>query len=149
MSEPQKEAFLQAFNEAFEENRLFFGVLGGIFSEGIDLKGNQVVGVIIVSVGLPQICLERELIHQHFNKDDLGYAYAYTYPGFNKVLQAAGRLIRSMDDRGIILLLDKRYQTKTYLSLFPEEWHNALPTSLKMIAQQLDNFYDISVEKKS
>ncbi len=149
MSEPQKEAFLQAFNEAFEENRLFFGVLGGIFSEGIDLKGNQVVGVIIVSVGLPQICLERELIHQHFNKDDLGYAYAYTYPGFNKVLQAAGRLIRSMDDRGIILLLDKRYQTKTYLSLFPEEWHNALPTSLKTIVQQLDNFYDISVEKKS
>lgn len=146
MNELEREAFLNAFNENPEENRLFFGVLGGIFSEGIDLKGEMVVGVIIVSVGLPQLCLERELIREHFDKEDLGYAYAYTYPGFNKVLQAAGRLIRSYEDRGVILLLDRRYQTKEYLSMFPEEWHHAKPTNLTMINAQLDNFYDISVE---
>lgn len=148
MNETERENFLEAFESAPEINRLFFCVLGGIFSEGIDLKGDQLVGVVIVSVGLPQICLERELIKNHFDQSQLGYAYAYTYPGFNKVLQAAGRLIRTMDDRGVILLLDQRYATRQYLGMFPQEWHDAQPTTLEQIDNQLDNFYHISVEKK-
>jgi len=147
MTENERESYLAAFQSEPDKKALFFCVLGGIFSEGIDLKGDQIVGVIIVSVGLPQICLERELIRQHFDHEGKGYDYAYVYPGFNKVLQGAGRLIRTMEDRGVILLLDQRYQLKSYLSLFPEEWHHAQPTSLNQIGAQLDNFYHISVEK--
>lgn len=148
MTEQQREEYLSAFEKNTDEKAIFFCVLGGIFSEGIDLKGDRLVGVIIVSVGLPQLCLERELIKDHFDQEDKGYDYAYVYPGFNKVLQAAGRLIRTMEDKGVILLLDKRYQTKKYLSLFPNEWHDAKPTTLSSISHQLDNFYHISVEKK-
>ena len=93
------------------------------------------IGVVIVSVGLPQLCLERDLIKEH-----QGYEYAYVYPGFNKVLQAAGRLIRTMDDRGVILLLDHRYLTKDYLTLFPQEWHHAQTTNLNKIDDQLSKF---------
>ena len=140
MTEQEREDFLQEFQTDPQKTKLFFCVLGGIFSEGIDLKGDQVIGVVIVSVGLPQICLERELIKEHFDSEDLGYYYAYVYPGFNKVLQAAGRLIRTMEDRGVVLLLDKRYLTKEYLMLFPQEWHHAKATNLKQISQQLTVF---------
>lgn len=135
MSEEDKENFLKAFETEQDKTKLFFCVLGGIFSEGIDLKGDQVIGVVIVSVGLPQLCLERDLIKEH-----QGYEYAYVYPGFNKVLQAAGRLIRTMDDRGVILLLDHRYLTKDYLTLFPQEWHHAQTTNLNKIDEQLSKF---------
>lgn len=141
MTEQEREIFLQEFQSEPDKNKLFLCVLGGAFSEGIDLKGDQVIGVIIVSVGLPQLCLERELIKQHFDNENLGYHYAYVYPGFNKVLQAAGRLIRTMEDRGVVLLLDERYASPTYLSLFPKEWHHVKETSLKMIEYQLDDFY--------
>lgn len=147
MSEDARESFLKVFTEKPQTNRLFFCVLGGLFSEGIDLKGDQVVGVMIVSVGLPQICLERELIRQHFDQDQLGYAYAYIYPGFNKVLQATGRLIRTMEDRGVILLLDNRYATQEYLRLFPEERTHARLIKLSHFDEALTNFYHISVEK--
>lgn len=147
MSEAKREEYLAAFQKNPDERMLFFCVLGGLFSEGIDLKGNQLVGVVIVSVGLPQICLERELIKKHFDEETEGFDYAYVYPGFNKVLQAAGRLLRQMDDTGVILLLDKRYQMSKYLHLFPQEWHDAKPTNLAVFRQQLTNFYGISVEK--
>ncbi len=153
MSEENRDAFLLEFQKEPEKSKLFFCVLGGVFSEGIDLKGNQVIGVVIVSVGLPQLCLERELIKVHFDKQSLGYHYAYVYPGFNKVLQAAGRLIRTMDDRGVVLLLDERYLSDTYLSLFPRQWHHAKTTSINEIQKQLsefaknDNEDTISVEK--
>ena len=121
-------------------------MLGGLFSEGLDFKGDQVIGVIIVSVGLPQLSLERDLIKQHFDQEDKGYAYAYVYPGFNKVLQAAGRLIRHEEDRGIILLLDERYQRDPYPQLFPSEWSNVRLTTLQTIEQQVSNFASIFIE---
>lgn len=148
MTEEEREAYLSAFAKEPDQKAVFFCVLGGIFSEGIDLKGNQLIGVIIVSVGLPQICLERELIRQHFDQAEKGYDYAYVYPGFNKVLQGAGRLIRTEEDRGVILLLDTRYQSRNYLAMFPNEWHHAQLTNLSMISSQVDSFYHISVEKE-
>lgn len=97
--------------------------MGGIFSEGIDLVGNRLNGVIIVGVGLPQIGLERNIIKDYFNNiGKNGYDYAYVYPGLNKVLQAGGRLIRTEHDQGTIVLIDDRFLTKKYLQLLPSPW---------------------------
>lgn len=122
MKEDEREVFLEEFNDN-GETMVAFAVLGGIFSEGIDLIGDKLIGAIIVGVGLPQICLERNIIREYFQgKNKLGYEYSYMYPGMNKVLQAAGRVIRTEEDRGIILLIDDRFTTYKYKQLFPREW---------------------------
>lgn len=119
MNEDERRDFLHMF-ESNEETMVCFCVLGGMFSEGIDLKGDRLIGVIIVGVGLPQINEETNLIRDFFQDElGLGYEYAYVYPGMNKVLQAAGRVIRSMEDCGVILLIDERYTSATYRPLFP------------------------------
>nr|WP_300002559.1 ATP-dependent DNA helicase [Tissierella sp.] len=121
MSEGMREEFLERF--AKEKDLVAFGVLGGMFSEGIDLVGDKLIGAIIVSVGLPGISFERDTIRDYFNETSRsGFDYAYTYPGINKVLQAAGRVIRTEGDRGAILLIDDRFGTNKYKRLFPEEW---------------------------
>ncbi len=123
MAEDEREAFLTAFNENSQLNRIAFATLGGIFSEGVDLKGDRLTGVIVISVGLPQLCFERQLIADYFDQMSLsGYDYAYVFPGMNKVLQAGGRLIRTETDRGNILLIDDRYLTNKYLRMFPKSW---------------------------
>ena len=120
MSEVEREDFLLRFNE---DNLIAFAVMGGIFSEGIDLTGEKLIGAIVVGVGLPMICFERDIIKDYFNHNmESGFEYAYVYPGMNKVLQAAGRVIRSPEDRGAILLIDDRYGSKRYKDLFPNEW---------------------------
>jgi len=120
MTEVEREEFLQKFDE---ENLIAFAVMGGIFSEGIDLVGDKLIGAVIVGVGLPQICFERDIIKDYFQHNlGEGFEYAYVYPGINKVLQAAGRVIRSPEDRGAILLIDDRYGTNKYLSLLPRQW---------------------------
>lgn len=121
MTETEREDYLHEFKE--DSETIGFAVLGGIFSEGIDLMGDRLIGAIIVGVGLPQICFERNIIKEYFNKNmDEGFNYAYTYPGMNKVMQAAGRVIRSESDKGVILLIDNRYATYRYKNLFPQEW---------------------------
>ncbi len=121
MSERQREDFLQEFNEV--DNLVAFAVMGGIFSESIDLIGDRLIGAVIVGVGLPQICFERNIIREYFDKImGEGFNYAYTYPGMNKVMQAGGRVIRSEDDKGVILLIDDRYRTNIYRKLLPQEW---------------------------
>ena len=121
MSEVEREEFLNRFDE--EENIIAFAVMGGIFSEGIDLTGEKLIGAIVVGVGLPMICFERNIIKDYFDHNiGEGFEYAYVYPGMNKVLQAAGRVIRSPEDRGAIILIDDRYKTNRYKSLFPNEW---------------------------
>lgn len=122
MADAEREAFLESFKP--ENGALVgFAVLGGIFSEGVDLKGDRLNGVIVVGVGLPQIGFERDLIKQHFSSTGKnGYDYAYVYPGMNKVLQAGGRLIRSENDTGMILLIDDRYLQQKYQSLLPDVW---------------------------
>lgn len=97
--------------------------MGGIFSEGIDLKEDRLIGVVIVGTGLPMVCTEQELLKGYFEKtNQKGFDYAYQYPGMNKVMQAAGRVIRTMEDEGIILLLDDRFLKREYQELFPREW---------------------------
>ncbi|WP_304970027.1 ATP-dependent DNA helicase [Romboutsia ilealis] len=123
MSEEEKEEFLSMFDEDNKETHVGFCVLGGHFSEGIDLTNDKLIGVIIVGVGMPQIGIERDIIKEHMKDSNKGFDYAYVYPGMIKVLQAAGRCIRTDDDKGVILLLDNRYSQRRYQSLFPYEWY--------------------------
>ena len=124
MTEEEREAFLQKFSPERTAERdtslVAFCVMGGLFSEGIDLTGNRLIGVIVVGTGLPMVCTEQKILQGYFEeagKD--GFAYAYQYPGMNKVLQAAGRVIRTASDQGVILLLDDRFWRREYRELFP------------------------------
>lgn len=123
MRAKEKEEFLNRF-EAFGERRLLaFAVLGGHFGEGIDLVGDRLSGVIIIGVGLPLVCPQREIMRQYFQeKFGDGFGFAYRFPGWEKVLQAAGRVIRDEEDTGFVLLMDERYKKPEYVSLFPEHW---------------------------
>ena len=123
MGDVERDAYLESFQSGGSESLIGFAVLGGIFSEGVDLQGDRLNGVLIVGVGLPQIGFERDLIKQHFSSTGKnGYDYAYVYPGMNKVLQAGGRLIRSEIDTGTIILIDDRYLQHKYQCLLPEVW---------------------------
>ncbi len=123
MTEEEREAFLAKFEEGQTETLVGFAVMGGIFSEGIDLKGDRLNGVVVVGVGLPQLNEERNIIKDYFTKSGKnGYDYAYVFPGMNKVLQAGGRLIRTEDDFGTIVLVDDRFLTPKYQQLLPVEW---------------------------
>lgn len=123
MSEEEREAFLLRFDRANERTLVGFCVLGGIYSEGIDLQGDRLIGTVVVGVGLPQIGKEQDRIRDYYNRNGgTGYEFAYQYPGMNKVLQAAGRVIRGEQDRGVVVLIDDRFNTPSYLRLFPEHW---------------------------
>ena len=123
LSEDERADFLARFDSSNTSTLVGFAVLGGIFSEGIDLKGDRLIGAIIVGVGIPKISLRHDLIRDYFNaKNGQGYDYAYVFPGMNKVLQAAGRVIRTETDSGIVVLIDSRYATAQYRGLFPAHW---------------------------
>jgi DNA excision repair protein ERCC-2 len=123
MSEEDRERFLQEFHKFRENTLLGFAVMGGIFGEGIDLSGEKLCGAVIVGVGLPKLCLERDIIQKHFaDENGLGFEYAYVYPGINKVMQAAGRVIRTETDRGVVVLIDKRFIQGRYSTLLPKSW---------------------------
>lgn len=125
MPEEERAEFLERFRENNPETLAGFTVLGGIFSEGIDLKGDRLKGSIIISTGIPMINLRQDQILDYYNNKGIdGYDYAYVYPGMNKVLQAAGRVIRTETDSGIVLLIDNRFTTKKYLEMFPNHWSN-------------------------
>ncbi len=141
MSENERQAFIKRFSEHRETGRNLaaFAVLGGVFGEGIDLVGDKLKAVIVVGVGLPQISPEREILQQYYTTQNLGgFDFAYLYPGFNKVLQAAGRLIRSETDTGLILLIDQRYERPDYQMLFPDEWVPVYCKNLKELNETLD-----------
>lgn len=124
MTENERDEIFKEFFET-KQTKVGFFVMGGVFSEGLDYIGDLLKGVIIVGVGLPLICLENDLSKEYFdNLYNDGFDYAYTYPGFNKVVQAAGRVIRSENDYGVVLLLDYRYRYKIYQSLMPTSWNN-------------------------
>lgn len=123
MSRAERESFIDTFREDEGKMRVGFCVLGGSFSEGIDLPGSRLIGTIVVGVGLPGFSSERNIIKEYFeNRYENGFEYAYTFPGMNNVLQAAGRVIRRDTDRGIVVLIDDRYGTPTYQKLFPSYW---------------------------
>ncbi|MCM1427151.1 MAG: ATP-dependent DNA helicase [Eubacterium sp.] len=159
MNERSREEFLSRFtgNEdcnlesvihmdiEVEEEKILLGfcVMGGIFSEGIDLKNDSLIGAIIVGTGLPQVCNEREILKKYFDGwGENGFDYAYRYPGMNKVLQAAGRVIRTMDDVGIVVLLDERFLNPAYQRLFPREWRNYEVVTMRQIAARVKKFWD-------
>jgi DNA excision repair protein ERCC-2 len=142
MSEPEREAFLQRFSRDNLQTLIGFAVMGGIFGEGIDLVGDRLVGAAVVGVGLPGICLERELIKHYFsNTLDAGFEYAYLYPGINRVLQAAGRVIRTENDRGVVLLIDQRYAHYRYKTLLREEWDPIRVQDAQQLADRLQDFW--------
>lgn len=158
MSEEEREAFLDRFRghadldlqqfihmDIEEEDHTLIGfcVLGGIFGEGIDLKKDSLIGAIIVGTGIPQVCHERELLKTYFDEHgENGFDYAYRYPGMNKVLQAAGRVIRTVEDVGIIALLDERFLQLSYRRLFPREWESFETVSVDSIAKRVERFWD-------
>lgn len=144
MDEKSREEFLQRFSSAGEEKSLLgFCVLGGIFSEGIDLKNDSLIGAVIVGTGLPQVCNEREILKNYFDgAGDNGFDYAYRYPGMNKVLQAAGRVIRTAEDVGVIALLDERFLNWSYRKMFPREWDEFETVTADRIAKRVERFWD-------
>lgn len=142
MSEAERESFLEEFQDS-GKTLLGFCVLGGVFSEGIDLLGKRLIGVIAVGTGLPQVSNEREILKKYYDgKGENGFDYAYKYPGMNKVLQAAGRVIRTQQDVGIILLLDERFGKKEYSDLFPVEWYDHKCCSIANFENLLKMFWD-------
>ena len=144
MTEEERDSFLQQFEKNSEGGKSLLGfcVLGGIFSEGIDLKNDSLIGAIIVGTGIPMVCKENELIKDYFDAiDGNGMKYAYIYPGFNKVLQAAGRVIRTHEDVGVVALLDYRFKNATYRELYPREWDNLEYANIDSIEEKIGEFW--------
>ena len=142
MTEEDREEFIKKFETTRGKTIVGLCVMGGIFSEGIDLTGESLIGAVIVGTGLPMVCTTRELIRQYFDKKDgSGFNTAYLNPGINKVLQSAGRVIRTNNDKGIILLLDDRFNLTSYKSNFPREWDNIALCSLENIEESVHNFW--------
>lgn len=159
MSEAKREEFLLRFRgnadcdlkehiafEIEEENDgilIGFCVMGGIFSEGIDLKHDSLIGAVIVGTGIPQVGCERELLKQYFDeRGDNGFDYAYRYPGMNKVLQSAGRVIRTAEDVGVVALLDERFLEYQYRRMFPREWESYEVVSVDTISGRVEKFWN-------
>ena len=144
MQEEEREKFLGRFDEIYDDQTLLgFCVMGGIFSEGIDLKNDSLIGVMIVGTGIPQVCAERDLLKQYFDeKGQNGYDYAYRFPGMNKVQQAAGRVIRTSEDVGIVVLIDDRFLTPACRRLFPAEWSNAQITDSREVGRLAEKFWN-------
>ncbi|WP_296141245.1 ATP-dependent DNA helicase [uncultured Anaerococcus sp.] len=141
MNEKETKKFLKQFDK--DSQKTAFVVLGGIFSEGVDLIGDRLIGSMIISVGMPGVSNERNLIKTHFDKlGEDGFDYSYTFPGLNKVYQAAGRVIRSENDKGIIYLLDDRFNSYKYKSMYPKHWKNK---GIKLVNEKSD--FDIKAEK--
>lgn len=141
-TEEERKHFLQKFMPG--EQKLGFAVLGGVFAEGIDLTGERLIGAAVISVGIPGISYERDLIREYFDaREKAGYAYAYLYPGLNKILQAAGRVIRTETDRGALLLIDDRYVKDPYPSLLPPHWTRIQTVSdHRQLGSQLQDFWN-------
>lgn len=144
MSEAEREWFLKLFDEGECKGSLVgMCVTGGVFSEGIDLREDRLIGVIVVGTGIPMICRERDILKSYFDgcgRD--GYAYAYVFPGMNRVLQAAGRVIRTNEDRGVIELLDDRFLREEYRLLYPREWKNIKTVTKSNVGSSLEMFWN-------
>ncbi|MCL2050898.1 MAG: ATP-dependent DNA helicase [Lachnospiraceae bacterium] len=144
MDEEKRERFLFRFSDQPAPRSLLgFCVSGGIFSEGIDLKNDHLIGAIIVGTSLPQVCPEREILKRYFDEQgENGFDYAYKLPGINKVFQAAGRVIRTREDIGIVALLDERFEQSQYRKLFPHEWQNIESVKIDEISSRVEKFWN-------
>nr|MCR5303375.1 ATP-dependent DNA helicase [Lachnospiraceae bacterium] len=143
MTEDEKTAFLAEFSALRDRSLVAFCVMGGMFSEGIDLRGSMLIGALIIGTGIPMVCRRTELLKSFFDeKGKPGYDYAYCFPGMNKVLQAAGRVIRTSEDRGVVALLDNRFLENRYIKLFPREWENWSRVDSGEIRNEILDFWD-------
>ena len=143
MGEAEKTEFLEEFEKERSHSLAAFCVMGGVFSEGIDLKEERLIGVIVVGTGLPMVCVEQEVLKGYFDEtEEKGFDFSYQYPGMNKVLQAAGRVIRTPGDRGVILLLDDRFLRRDHLELFPREWEHFQVVNRGNAARCLEDFWN-------
>jgi DNA excision repair protein ERCC-2 len=142
MDDKQRVFFLDRFNEHVRRTLVGFVVMGGVFGEGIDLKGERLTAAAIVGVGLPGISPERELIRDHFRAaGGCGFEFAYQYPGINRVMQAAGRVIRSDNDRGVVVLIDSRYGQHRYSHLLPVHWEITRTGNMPDFQRKLEEFW--------
>lgn len=142
MQEQEREEYLAQFEDVGKQTLLGFCVMGGIFAEGIDLTGERLVGALIVGTGLPQISYEKDILKQYYDeRQENGFDYAYRFPGMNKVLQSAGRVIRTTQDRGVIILLDERFCTNEYKNLFPREWSEYEICTRQNVQEVLERFW--------
>ena len=143
MDESARSEFLKVFKQQNDYTKIGLAVMGGIFGEGIDLAGKALIGVVVVGVGLPQVCLERDLIREHFDAHgDNGFDFAYRHPGINRVMQAVGRLIRTEQDRGVAVLIDQRYSDESYYALLPDAWPKEEIESSKELRAALQRFWN-------
>ena len=143
MGEAEKAEFLEEFEKERSHSLAAFCVMGGVFSEGIDLKEERLIGVIVVGTGLPMVCVEQEVLKGYFDEtEEKGFDFSYQYPGMNKVLQAAGRVIRTPGDRGVILLLDDRFLRRDHLELFPRGWEHFQVVNRGNAARCLEDFWN-------
>lgn len=143
MGEAEKTEFLEEFEKERSHSLAAFCVMGGVFSEGIDLKEERLIGVIVVGTGFPMVCVEQEVLKGYFDEtEEKGFDFSYQYPGMNKVLQAAGRVIRTPGDRGVILLLDDRFLRRDHLELFPREWEHFQVVNRGNAARCLEDFWN-------
>lgn len=142
MSDSEREDFLKEFEKKRDHSLVACCVMGGLFSEGIDLKEERLIGAVIVGTGLPMVCTEQEILKGYFDEEEQeGFAFSYQYPGMNKVMQAAGRVIRTAADKGIILLLDDRFLRNDYRELFPREWSDCSRVTLRTVRKKLEEFW--------
>ena len=142
MSEAERNEFLEEFDRERDHSLVAFCVMGGVFSEGIDLKEERLIGVIVVGTGLPMVCVEQEILKGYFDDtEERGFDFAYQFPGMNKVLQAAGRVIRTPEDKGLILLLDDRFLRRDYLELFPREWEHFQMVNRNNVSHCIADFW--------
>lgn len=142
MNENERESFLGNFREDSDGTLVGMCVLGGIFSEGIDLKNDRLIGVLVVGTGLPMVCTENEILKKYFEKKGKnGFDYAYRFQGMNKVLQAAGRVIRTAEDYGVIGLLDERFLQSSYTNLYPREWNDCKVVNINKVDEEIKRFW--------
>ena len=146
LDDAARAAFLEQFSPSPTKTLLGFGVMGGIFGEGVDLVGDRLIGCAIVGVGLPQVNPRQEILRRYYDEaGGTGFDYAYRFPGMNKVLQAAGRVIRTSEDKGVVLLLDDRFARAEYTRLFPRHWHQLqYLRSTTELEQQLATFWALN-----
>ena len=146
--ESAQQQFLSQFFDA--EGQLGFAIMGGRFAEGIDYRGDALIGAIVVGVGLPQASSEQQLIQQDFDALQLdGFDYAFRFPGLIRVKQSAGRVIRGDQDQGIVVLLDRRFQQPGYARHLPAHWHPAYCNNPESLEQSLLAFWENRGDKNA
>ena len=146
MTLKEREGTIEMFQTDSLRSQVGFFVMGGVFGESIDLIGDQLSGVLIIGVGLPQLSPFNNVLRSHYDETfHNGFDFAYTYPGLNKVIQAVGRVIRTQNDRGVAILIDDRFASRKYFSLYPKHWgHLQIETNPSQIKAMIELFWDDS-----